>query len=245
MAPNCRRSLLTRITDLWFVAGQLTDRSALSVFGSVWVNSGPIAVYRAGYIRDAIPGYLAETFLGRPVPFSDDSWLTLQAMLHGRTVQQPTAYCWSLMPETFSHHRRQYLRWMRGSTIRSMWRNRYLPLRRYAYWVHLQRWASMILSSAAALYVWTTTAAGRHWQTLGWVVLVTVAVGYAQTLRYLTVRRSDQPLPYQVRTWLLAPLAVAWAATVLRVWRWYGVVTCYMTGKWGTRQSVEVTAVAA
>ena len=58
MAANVHASFLTRFTDLWFVAGQLTDRSSLSVFGSVWVNSGPIAAYRAEVIRDNLTAYL-------------------------------------------------------------------------------------------------------------------------------------------------------------------------------------------
>ncbi|MFF5217549.1 glycosyltransferase [Micromonospora sp. NPDC000442] len=62
MAANVRSSFLARITDLWFVTGQLTDRSSLSVFGAVWVNSGPIAAYRAAAIRDNLDGYRTETF---------------------------------------------------------------------------------------------------------------------------------------------------------------------------------------
>jgi hyaluronan synthase len=39
--PTTRRTCMTRITDLWFVTGQLVDRSAMSAMGSVIVNSGP------------------------------------------------------------------------------------------------------------------------------------------------------------------------------------------------------------
>jgi hyaluronan synthase len=240
LAANVRRSFLTRFTDLWFVTGQLTDRSSLSVLGSVWVNSGPIAVYRAAVLRDNLDGYVAETFLGRKVPFSDDSMLTLYAMLRGRTVQQPSAFAYSLMPETVGHHLRQFTRWMRGSFIRSLWRMRYLPLRSYAFWAHLLRWAQTVTASAVFVAVVVVGSIARpNLSAVPWLVAVPLALGYATTLRYMTVRRSDQSTAYQWGTWLLTPVAVVWAMTVLRAVRWWAVITCWRTG-WGTRKSVEV-----
>lgn len=242
LAANVHSSFLCRFTDLWFVTGQLVDRSMLSVLGSVWVNSGPIAVYRAEVVRNNLNGYLSETFMGRKVPFSDDSLLTLYAMLRGRTVQQPSAFAYSLMPETVSHHMRQFLRWMRGSTIRSLWRVRYLPLGGLAWWIHLARWIQTVLAAivfAAAAII--APALNPDPAMIPWLVLVPIAIGYAQTLRYMVVRRSDQSLAYQWGTWLLTPVAVVWAFVVLRAVRWYGAVTCWRTG-WGTRQAgVEVS----
>lgn len=230
--------VLARILDLLYVSGQLTGRGPMSVMGSVLVNSGALAAYRAQVLRDALPGYLGETFLGRPVGFSDDSFLTLQAYLRGRTVQQPTAFGFAAMPEKFSHHRRQYLRWMRGSFIRSWWRFRYLPLRSYAYWMHLAGWALSAVSAWAFVEVYVLGALSG---TLRWsYLLVPVVVGYGAALPYLTVTRSDERFRSRLLTWALAPIAVLWALTVLRVFRWWGVVTCRDTG-WGTRQTVEVT----
>ncbi|MFV2012502.1 MULTISPECIES: glycosyltransferase [unclassified Micromonospora] len=244
MAANVHASFLTRFTDLWFVTGQLTDRSSLSVFGAVWVNSGPIAVYRGQVIRDNLDSYLHERFAGRRVPFSDDSMLTLFAMLRGRTVQQPSAFAFALMPEQTGHFLRMFIRWMRGSFIRSLWRMRYLPLRSWAYWLHLIRWATTLLSTALFLTIAVVLPIREPSLTaLPWLICVPMAIGYAQCLRYLAIRRSDQSTAYQLGTWMLAPVAVLWAMLVLRVARWYGVVTCWKTG-WGTRKTVEVTLTA-
>jgi hyaluronan synthase len=241
LAANVRRSFLCRFTDLWFVTAQLVDRSALSVLGSVWVNSGPIAVYRAAVIRDNLEGYLSETFMGRHVHFSDDSMLTLYAMLRGRTVQQPTAYSFSLMPETVRHHASQFVRWMRGSFIRSLWRMRYLAVTSLAFWIHVLRWTQTVVATVVfvCFAIWLPLQR-PGWGMAPWLVAVPVVVGYAQTLRYLVVRRSDQSTGYQWRTWLLTPVAVLWSMVVLRSLRWYGVATCWVTG-WGTRTRVEVT----
>lgn len=248
LAQNVRRSFLTRFTDLLFVTGQLLDRSSLSRLRSVWVNSGPIAVYRAEILRDNTDGYLGETFRGRPVPFSDDSYLTLCALMAGYTVQQPTAFCFSLMPETFGNHRRQFDRWMRGSFIRSIWRFRYLKMTRLAYWLHLARWAQTVSATVmTGVIAWAAATGGVRWEAAAWLAGVPVAVGYANSLRYLVVRRSDQTLAYQIGTWLLAPVATFWQMTMLRGIRWwaiYRVLTSRQRLRWGTRTEVEVALAA-
>jgi hyaluronan synthase len=235
------QQLLARITDLWFVTGQLVDRSALSAMGSVIVNSGPLAAYRAGVIRDNLDSYLNERFMGRPVMFSDDSMLTLYALLRGRTVQQPSAVVFSAMPERPGHLLRMYLRWMRGSTIRSIWRLRYLPVNRWAYWAHLMRWAQMALSTVVLGWLLLVEPLGYGNPPPLSFAVVPFLIGWAQGLRYLTITRTDETLVSRVSTWLLMPLAVVWAWTVLRAMRWYGMATCAKTG-WGTRQNgAEVT----
>lgn len=237
LAANNRSTLLARILDLIYLPSQLTGRAGLSVMGSVLVNSGALAAYRANAVREALPVYLGETFFGRPVGFSDDSMLTLHAYLRGRTVQQASAFVFAAMPERFSHHMRQYLRWMRGSFIRSWWRFRYLPVLSYAYWWHLLGWVMSAVSTwaFAELYVLAPARGEFHLSYL----LVPVLLGYGAGLPYLTVARSDEPFWSRFATWLLAPLATVWAFTVLRVWRWYGAATCRRTG-WGTRKKIEL-----
>ncbi|MET7935020.1 glycosyltransferase [Streptomyces sp. NPDC005322] len=236
IATNHRVNLLARITDLWFVTGQLVDRSALSAMGSVLVNSGPLAAYRAEVVRDNLDSYLNETFMGRPVMFSDDSLLTLYALLRGQTVQQPSAVVFTAMPEKAGHLLRMYLRWMRGSTIRSIWRMRYLPLNRWAYWAHLLRWFQVALSTTVLVWLLVVEPAAYGNYPPASFVVVPFLIGWAQGLRYLGLIRSDERIRSRILTWLLMPLAVVWAWTVLRFMRWYGVATCAKTG-WGTRQN--------
>jgi len=238
VAANSQRNLLTRFTDVWFVCTQLVDRSALSVVSSVLVNCGGLAAYRAPILRDNLDGYLNETFFGRPVPFSDDSLLTTYAKLRGRTVQQPSAICFSMMPDRLSHHLRQYLRWMRGSTIRSWWRFKYLPFRSVAYWAHVMNWVETVLGGCVflVLYLWYPFVV--H-QISPVILVVPILIGYAHALRYLVIARSDVKLRSQLVNWLLSPVATLWAFFVLRPLHWFGAFTCMRTG-WGTRRVVEV-----
>lgn len=228
-----------RFSDLWFLVGQLVDRSAYSTMGSVLVNSGVLAFYRGHIILDNLDTYITEEFFGRPVEFSDDSLLTIFALQRGRTVQQPTAFSFTLMPEKISHHFRQQMRWMRGAFIRSWWRFKYLPLNGYAYWGHFIGWAQMLLSSFIFVYLFLFLPSVDH-KILPWLLVVPLLVGYGQALRYLTIWRSDRSWLQQFGMFLLEPIPALWSYFVLRFVRWYAIATCLKTG-WGTRQDVEVS----
>ncbi|MER6617552.1 glycosyltransferase [Streptomyces xantholiticus] len=241
IATNNRVNWLVRVTDLWFVVCQLVDRSGQSALGAVMVNSGPLAAYRADVIRDNLGSYLNETFMGRSVMFSDDSLLTLYAQQRGLTVQQPQAICFTAMPEKWSHFTRMYLRWMRGSTIRSVWRMRYLSPARPAYWLHAMRWLQMVLTQMVVLWLVLVEPLLYGQMPPGSMLVIPFLIGYAQGLRYLSIIRSDERIRSRALTWLMMPLAIVLAWTVLRFLRWYGIFTCARTG-WGTRQNgAEVT----
>jgi hyaluronan synthase len=166
--------------------------------------------------------------------------LTLFAHLEGRTVQQSSSFAFTVQPSSVSHHLRQQLRWMRGSTIRSVWRFRYLPIRGFAYWEHLVSWVNFILITTvfAIIFVITPLFGGLHITLL--MLLLSLLVCYTVGLKYLTVARDDQGLGFQICTLLLAPIILVWTAVVLRPLRIFAILTCYRTG-WGTRSNVEVT----
>jgi hyaluronan synthase len=238
LLANSRKNLITRTSELWYVTSELVDRSAQSAMHCVLVNTGTFALYRAGVIRKHLTAYENERFFGRPVQFSDDSMLTLYALLEGKTVQQPTALGFTAMPENLSHHTRQYLRWMRGMTIRTFWRFRYLPVRSYIYWVHFARWVQAIITVPLFVAAFVVDPVRIHRFPPG-LLLIPLLLCYGRSLRYLTIRRYDEPPWSQLVTYLTAPLVAVWTCTVLRVLWWYAMATCLKTG-WGTRQHVEV-----
>ncbi|WP_428957920.1 glycosyltransferase [Streptomyces sp. cg35] len=228
--------LMARTTDLWFVTSQMIDRGGQSTVGAVMVNSGPLAAYRGSVVRDNLGSYLNETFMGRGVAFSDDSMLTLYAQARGLTVQQSSAIVFTAMPEKWSHFSRMYLRWMRGSTIRSIWRIRYLSLNRPAFWLHAMRWTQLVLTQLITLWLLLVEPfayGNRPPLTMLWIPFL---LAYAQGLRYLGIVRTDERIRSRALTWLMMPLAVIMAWTWFRYLRWYGVITCARTG-WGTRQN--------
>lgn len=233
------RNLFVRITDSWLLAFQLVVRAAMSRLGCVLVNSGNFSMYRADVVRDALPSYANETFGGSTVMFSDDSLLTLFAHLKGRTVQQENSFAFTVLPEKVSHHLRQQVRWMRGSTIRSVWRFRYLPVKGWAYWEHFAAWVNFTLITIA-FFVLMIIMPIMYGTFYGYLLLFSVLICYITAARYLVVGRSDQSLAFQVGTVAFAPLMLLWTAVVLRPLRLFSIATCTRTG-WGTRGAgVEV-----
>jgi hyaluronan synthase len=235
---NVSDNLLTRFTGLWETIWQLVERSAQSTMNSVTVNSGILAFYRGDTIRPHIDAYLNETFFGSRVKFSDDSLMTLYAKMQGKTVQQPTSIAFSAVPNKYSHHIRRYMRWMRGSFIRSFWRFKYLPVNSYIYWLHLFRWIQFGIGLAVLVYLlWSGIL--LHKEMLPWLIGIPVIMSYIQSLRYFIIWRSDESTISQFLTFLTAPVAMLWQMTVLRLVKYYAYCTVFKTG-WGTRAKVEV-----
>jgi hyaluronan synthase len=240
---NVQDNLLTRFSGLWEMIWQLTERSAQSTLGCVTVNSGILALYRGVTIRKNIQGYLQEEFFGKAVKYSDDSLMTLYALLDGKTVQQPSAIAFSAIPNKMSHYIRRYIRWMRGSFIRTWWRFKYLPTTSYIYWWHLWRWVQFVMSTFVTVYLFTSGIVTRT-DVLPYMVLITITMSYIQALRYFIIRRSDESRVSQCLTFLCAPLAAFWSLTVLRVVKWYAYLTVANNG-WGTRKTQELSVMEA
>jgi hyaluronan synthase len=237
VAYNAHANLLTRIGSLRQLAWQLTQCCVLSMAGDVLVNRGTFALYRGPVIRDNLGAYLSETFLGRQVRFSDDSLLTLFALQRGRAVQQLTAFQLPMYPEKVSHALRQWLRWMRGSTIRNFWRLRYLPMWSYGWWMSLLSWWQFAISSIAYIWVFVWRPLEGHFSITP--IMIVLLSSYLVTMRSLLIARSDHSSISQLDTYLLAPFNLVWSLLVLRPLRLWGVLTCART-QWGTRQQVEV-----
>lgn len=240
---NTRTNFLTRLTAVLYTSFTRGFRSAQSVLGSVMVNSGTLAFYRADVIREHAGSYEHETFRGRPMQMNDDSMMTFYAMLAGRTVHQPTSVAFTVVPDKLSHYLRQQLRWMRGTFIRTFWWWRYLPVTRFAWWMPTFELLQLLVA-VVALPVMLVAFPSVY--DLGQLALATATVGvflnYLVTLRYFVIDRSDESLWYQVGTWLLAPVAGLWRLLLLRPLIVYAMSTFWKVGSWGTRQTVEVTS---
>jgi hyaluronan synthase len=230
---NKRVNLLTWISQAASLVIQFGAWGAQSALGDVIVNRGTCALYRASVIREIIPAYVGETFLGRPIKLGDDSALTLFARARGRTVQQVSAFSLPVYPETLYHHVRQRLRWARGSTLRHVWRLRYLSPLSYGWWF-VAVYVFLTFLSAGALAVlaltWPHSALA-----LAAMISALALSGYATAFRARCAHRSDDTWRDRAVQFALAPVAWLWLFTALRLVRYYGIVTC-MRQSWVTRQ---------
>jgi hyaluronan synthase len=240
MGLNIKSNWLTRVAACRQLIWQLTQCSTQSVFGQVLVNRGTFAIYRADVVRKYLAAYQSETFFGRPVVMSDDSYLTLFCLMEGRTVQQPTAVQFTLYPETFSHNIRQWMRWMRGSTVRSIWRIRYLPVFSIGWFMTVFSLWSLFTSVGIAIAAFARWQVGSH--VIPLMLWATATFTYTGAMRIFQYRRSDDTSADRLDTFVACILAVAYSMTLLKVLRIYSVMTCKKaTGNWGTRQQkIEV-----
>jgi hyaluronan synthase len=225
---------LTRSVAVRNTYYQLTVWGTQSMFGDLLVNRGTFALYRARIIREIVPAYVCETFLGRPIRLGDDAALTLFSQAHGRTVQQLSAFSLPMHPEELSHHFRQWVRWARGAAIRNCWRLRYLPLRSYGFWWTLLVWYMTFMSAAIPVILLATWPQSER--ILELTVVAAVSWTYLVSVRTLSVRRSGDSVWFRIGSLLLFPTAIAWAAIVLRPVRLYGMAT-FLKQRWTTRQT--------
>jgi hyaluronan synthase len=243
LTHNVSRNLFTALTEIWLTAFQLGLRAAWSRLGRVLINSGGLSFYRAYVIREALPAYRAETFFGRKVHCSDDSMLTLYALLRGRTVQQPTCFAFTLMPEGPRAHFRQQLRWMRGNVIRSIWWFRYLPTFGLAWWLAFTAWASFAVTTVLGVWIFLVQPVIDLQPPPMPSLFFIVVVGYIVSLRSLLIKRSDQSSWARLAAFAGVPLIAAWSMLALRALRLFSIATC-QKASWGTRENGAEVSVA-
>jgi len=237
---NKHANWLTKICAARNTYSQLVSWSTQSVFGDVLINRGTFALYRAHIIREIVPAYLNETFLGHPVKLGDDSALTLFSRAHGRTVQQVSAISLPMYPATLSHHFRQWLRWSRGGSVRNYWRIKYLPITSWGWW-----WTALAFYyTIASLFVpllligaWPASAG-----LAAWTGLSVIAWSFTTSLHVLRIRRDGETAWTRLSSVLAYPAGLIWSSYCLRPIRLYGLFTCFRQG-WVTRQAgVEIGA---
>ncbi|UED85372.1 glycosyltransferase [Streptomyces profundus] len=240
---NTRRNALTMLTSMLYLPFTRGLRSAQSVLGSVLINSGTLAFYRADVVRAHAGVYERERFRGVPIQLNDDSMLTMYARLDGRTVHQPSAIVFTLVPERPAHYVNQQLRWMRGTTVRHLWWLRHMPLRSLGFWMPVVEYTHLLLGLLLPVMVVADPWARANLTGIMLHALVIgCAINYLVALRRFSVRRLDEPRSVSLTLFALSPLAGLWRLLVLRPLYLYALATCWHINAWGTRQRVEVTA---
>jgi hyaluronan synthase len=235
MGFNADENFLTRLQCSLQLYAQAVIGAAWSMAGDMYTNRGPFALYRASMVREFLPVYRDETFLGRQVILGDDSLLALCASSRGRSVQQLSAFGLTMWPEKLGHHLRQRLRWARGRAVRNFWRIRYRPVWSYCWWFTASGIHSFLASSALLVLLvgfWPVSA-----PVMGRAVAVALIMSVPNGLRTLCFRRSDETWSDRLLLVLIRPLSAIWSGVVLaRIIRMWGTFTLLKQG-WTTRKN--------
>lgn len=245
---NYKENFLTRLTGMLYTPFTRGFRSAQSVFGRVMVNSGTLAFYDGDTIRKYAESYPHETFLGKPMQMNDDSMMTFYGLLEGKAVHQPTSIAFTVVPGNFFQYIKQQKRWMRGTFVRNIWWLKYFKMNDLAFWMPLAEIASFILSLMtifALVFFLPEIERGSSAQFWLYTLVTGVGLNYLISLRYFTIRRTDESLGQALLTFALAPVAGLWRLVILRPLYLYCYCTFWKVSSWGTRKKAEVELVTA
>ena len=112
---NRRSGLIPQMLHVRFILSFDYLRSAQSVFRTVYCCPGALAAYRASVIRQVLPGWERQRFLGTQCTYGEDRALTNDILAAGYdTVYQRGAVVHTIVPETYSKLCRMLLRWDRS-----------------------------------------------------------------------------------------------------------------------------------
>jgi len=112
---NRRAGLIPRMLHVRFILSFDYLRSAQSVFRTVYCCPGALAAYRASVVRQVLPAWERQQFLGARCTYGEDRALTNDILARGYdTVYQRSAVVHTIVPETYSKLCRMFLRWDRS-----------------------------------------------------------------------------------------------------------------------------------
>ena len=112
---NRRAGMIPRMLHVRFVLSFDFLRSAQSFFRTVYCCPGALAAYRMSVVREVLPQWEQQRFLGAPCTYGEDRAMTNFILAAGYdTVYQRTAVVHTVVPETYVRLCKMYLRWDRS-----------------------------------------------------------------------------------------------------------------------------------
>ena len=112
---NRYESMLPRMLHVRYTLSFDFLRSAQSTYGTVYCCPGALSAYRLALIRQVLPTWLRQQFLGSPCTAGEDRALTNDILALGyQSVYQRTAIVHTLVPNRYRKLCRMFLRWNRS-----------------------------------------------------------------------------------------------------------------------------------
>jgi hyaluronan synthase len=112
---NRKKGWIPRMLQVRFTLSFDFLRSTQSTYGSVYCCPGALAAYRAAVVKQVLPRWLNQRFLGASCTIGEDRALTNDILSMGYdTVYQHSAVVHTIVPETYRKLCRMYLRWDRS-----------------------------------------------------------------------------------------------------------------------------------
>ncbi len=115
LVHNRRSGVIPRMLHVRFILSFDFLRSAQSTYGTVYCCPGALSAYRTSVVREVLPFWREQKFLGVECTYGEDRALTNFILGEGYdSVYQGTARVRTLVPENYGKLCRMYLRWDRS-----------------------------------------------------------------------------------------------------------------------------------
>ncbi len=134
---NVHEGLIPRMLKIRYILAFDFLRAYQSVFRTVYTCPGALAAYRASVVRNILPAWTNQKFLGANCTFGEDRAMTNWILSEGfDAIYQNKAVVRTVVPVTYRKLSRMYLRWDRSYVredirlARIVWRRplRHIPL---------------------------------------------------------------------------------------------------------------------
>lgn len=113
---NNEKAIIPRMLNVSFVFSFEFIRSAQSVLGSVLCTPGALAAYSSKAVRNCLPEWINQTFMGQPTDIGEDRAMTNMILKQGYHVLfQRNAYVLTNIPEKYSSLHKMFTRWERSN----------------------------------------------------------------------------------------------------------------------------------
>lgn len=239
VASNHERNLLTRLIDVRYINGFLSERAAYSKLGAVLCVSGALAFYRASVITPNIERFLGQRFMGEIATVGDDRHLTNLALTQGKVVLAENSIGSTAVPERFGHYRRQQLRWGRSFFRESWWALRHHPATSAAWWltlIEVMQWF-VFTNLIVFMVVVHPILTGRF--LLGQYLIFVGLMAMARSVRYFDMVRATQSSWSKTTSFAITPIYGLMNLFVMLPLRLCSLLTLKSSG-WGTRATTEI-----
>jgi hyaluronan synthase len=131
---NRRSGVIPRMLHVQYILSFDLMRAVESSYGTVYCCPGALTAYRTSVVRQVLPAWMEQRFLGSRCTYGEDRAMTNMVLAEGYdTVYQRTAQVRTVVPENYTKMCKMFLRWDRSyvreeiNFMRIVWKRPLLP----------------------------------------------------------------------------------------------------------------------
>ena len=131
---NRRSGVIPRMLHVQYILSFDLMRAVESSYGTVYCCPGALTAYRTSVVRQVLPAWMEQKFLGSRCTFGEDRAMTNMVLSKGYdTVYQRTARVRTVVPEHYTKMCKMFLRWDRSyvreeiNFMRIVWKRPLVP----------------------------------------------------------------------------------------------------------------------